>query len=58
MSFLFFDVQSGLSTFLTGFLLMTVPATAQDLTGASDLSLVQSWSQEPNGCLFGPPIRR
>ncbi len=34
---------------LIGLLCVTVSANAQNLTGASDLSLVQSWSQEPNG---------
>ena len=45
----FFDSKSVLSVFLTGFFLASGPASAQDLTGPSDLSLVQSWSQEPDG---------
>ena len=48
------------SALLIGLLCVTVSATAQDLTGASNLSLVQSWSQESNGwsypvAVFVPP---
>ena len=37
---------------LVGLLCVSVSAIAQNLTGASDLSLVQSWPQEPNGWTY------
>ena len=40
------------SALLMGLLFVPVKATAQDLTGASDLSLVHSWSQEPEGWTY------
>ena len=52
MSSSLFGTKTALSIVLSGMLFMSVPATAQDLTGASDLSLVQSWSQEPDGWTY------
>ena len=51
LSFLFHS-KTVWPALMIGLLCVTASATAQDLTGAADLSLVQSWSQEPDGWTY------